>query len=142
MKIKFKQALMSVAGFKELQELKFPPSITLQVYKLGKELDRELETYRELSKSIYKNHNVPEGDGGFDLSKVDSDTFFKISQDLDELLDQEVELKDYDIPFSMIEKYNNTCSTNMLIALDWLLNPEGLKKEKAPEEKALPAQVE
>lgn len=132
MKITFKQVLTSVVAFRELQELKFPPSVSLQVYKLGKELDREVEDYRELSKGVYKNNNVPETSEGFDLKAIKPKEFEKISKELDELLEQEVEIKDYHIPVDTFERFNLPISTNLLIALDWLIKPD--EEEEIKEE--------
>jgi hypothetical protein len=137
MKIQFDKVLMSMAAFKELQELKLPPSLSLQVYKLGKELDREMEAYRELTKQIYKNHGIPETPTGFDLKEVDKDTFKKISEELDELLEQEMEIKDYHIPFETFERFNLPISTNLLIALEWLVKPEGEVKQEEPRGKGI-----
>lgn len=134
MKITFKQALSSVVAFRELQELKFPPSVALQVYKLGKELDRELEDYRELSKGIYKNNNVPETSEGFDLKAIKPKQFDKVLKELDELLAQEVDLKDYHIPVETFERYDLPISTNLIIALEWLIQPEPEVEEKTIEQ--------
>jgi hypothetical protein len=125
MNITFRKIIGSVGAFKELQELKFPPSVTLNVYKLGKELDRELETYRDLSKKIYVEHEVPEkADKSYDLNALEPDKFELLAKDLDELLDSEVELKNYNIPLEVFERFNLTISTAMLISLDWLIKPE------------------
>jgi hypothetical protein len=131
MKIQYKQILGSVGAYRELQNFKFPPKIALDIYKLGKELDRELEAYNELSRNIYKEHKVPEVDGRYNFEKMKPEDFQVFTKELEELLDAEAEIKDYHIPMSVFEKFNLNISPNMISALEWLIKPEESNEENS-----------
>lgn len=137
MNIKYRQLLGSVPAFKELQGLKLPPRNSLDIYKLGKALDKEIEAYQDLSKELYKRHKVPQTQDGFDLTKLKTEDFDALAKDLDELLDSEIDLKDVSIPVEVFEKYDIPITASMLIALDWLIKvEEDQKEEEAPKAEA------
>lgn len=137
MNITYKQILNSVAAFKELQNLRFPPKTALDVYKLGKELDRELETYNELSVKLYKEYKVPEVDGKYKFDELNSSDFSKLTDDLEELLDANAEIKEYHIPMETFERFDLNISPNLVMALEWLIRPP--MDEEVPKEKTAKA---
>jgi hypothetical protein len=124
MKLKIKQILVSVEPFVELQELKFPPKISMDIYKLGKELDKELEAYREMMKKIYAEYKVPESSGMYSVKGLDPHIIKSLEHDLNELVNVEVEIGNYSIPFEVFEQNNITISPRMLIVLEWLIKSD------------------
>lgn len=133
MKLKFKQIVSSVAPFRELSESKFPPRTSLDIYKLGKELDKELSAYQELSKKIYVLHKVPSDDvGNYDLKKLKQEDLEKFFKDLEELLELEVEIGDYSLDIATFERFNIAISPAMLTVLDWLIDVGEEEKVEEP----------
>lgn len=132
MKVTYKQLLNSLPAFRELQEMKLPPRTSLDIYKLGKEVDRELETYQEMAKKVYLEHGAKEEGDNISLKEVkDLDA---LAKDLKELQDSEADLKDTSIEVELFERFGLNVSTNMLIGLDWLINFEEEEKAKAATE--------
>src|SRR5512141_735629 len=133
MKLTYRQLVSSIGAFNELQELRLTPKMALDIYKLGKELERELAAYRELSSKIYLQYGAtttPES-GGLDTSTIKSEDYPKLGEDMDELLDSECEIKDYAIPMESFEKFSLNISPRMIGSLEWLLFPEKEEEPKA-----------
>jgi Ser-tRNA(Ala) deacylase AlaX len=129
MNIKLKQIIGSLGAFGELQALKFPPKVSLDVYKLGQELDKELAAYKELSQKIYKEHNVPEENGRFKIESLTPEQSNALIQELEELGEADIEIRDYHIPIETIEKIDsNLISPNFIGALSWLIQPDSQKE--------------
>lgn len=134
MKIKFKQIVSSVAPFRELSESKFPPKTSLDIYKVGKELDRELTAYQDLSRKVYLANKVPSDElGNYDLKQLQPKELEKFFKDLEELLNLEVEINDYKISMDTLERYNVSISPSTLAALDWLIDVEPAVEEAVAE---------
>lgn len=134
MKLTFKTILSSVKGLQELQELKFPPKISLDIYKMAKELDRELVAYRDLKDKIFKHYQIPENENGYDLSKVPSDKIDKLLGELEHLGDAEVTINDYSVDINVFERFNLPITPAMLGQLEWFIKDS---TEPVPEEKPL-----
>jgi hypothetical protein len=122
MKLTFKQVVESASAFKELQAAKLPPRTSVDIYKLGKALDKEMEAYQALTRKLYDEHKVPKTNGQYDLTKVED--FDAVLKDLTELLETEVEIKEYSIPIELFERFDIPISTNLLISLNWLIKVE------------------
>jgi hypothetical protein len=127
MKVTYKKLLNSISAFRELQEMKLPPRTSLDIYKLGKEVDRELETYQEMAKKVYLEHGAKEDGESLSLKEIkDLDA---LTEDLKELQAAEADLKEVSIPVELFERFNLNVSTNMLIGLDWLIKFEEEEEE-------------
>jgi hypothetical protein len=130
MKLPYRRLLNSITAFRELQEIKFPPRTSLDIYKLGKSLDKELETYQAMQRELYKRYEVPEKGQGYDLAALKEDEASKLIADIEELMDAEADVKEMEIPLEIFEQNGVPISTNLLVALDWLIKI-GDEKEEA-----------
>lgn len=120
MKITFKQILESIAPYNELNGMKYTPVVSLKIYKLGKELDRELQTYRDLGRKIYLKYEVPETEAGFDPSNMKDEDRKAMEEEFNELLASEIDIADYKIPIESLDLPNNFVSPNTIGSLEWL----------------------
>ncbi len=120
MKLTLEQVLNSVAPYRELQTLKLPPRTALSVYKIGKEIDRELESYREVSNSLYKAYNATETPNGYDMGSVKPEEQEKLIVELTELMKSEVEVKITKIPIEILESTGNNIAAATIGALEWV----------------------
>src|SRR5688500_8002559 len=135
MKLTLEQILNSVVPYRELQTLKLMPKTSLQVYKLGKEIDREWEAYRTVSRGIYEKYGVIESEVGYNLDGLSPENRAALIAELDELIKCEVEVKDLKIPLEVLENSSNLISPNTIGPLEWMFEfeeevPQGQPKPK------------
>jgi hypothetical protein len=121
MKLTFEQILNSVSSVRELREIRFPPTIALNIYELLQELEIKFKTYRDLSRDIYLNHEIPEDNGRFNLSNVDPKKTSDVLNDLEELSKQEVEIKDVSISMEDLERAKALVSPDFFVGFNWLI---------------------
>lgn len=129
MKITFRQLLDSVNSFKELQDIKFSPKVALTIYKTGKSLDKELQTYKDLATKIYEDHEVPKTETGFDFGKLEKDKYSELTKDLDELLSSEIDIEDRNLYVEDLERFNIEISPRNLVNLDWFIKEKEVEAE-------------
>lgn len=127
MKINLNQLVGSLPAFQELQNVRFLPKTSLNIYKLAKSIQKELGEFDKKRNAIYSANGIPQVDGRFDPKDVAPEIIQKVDQEVNNLIADDIQLKpDFKIPFEELERAIQSSGTNfsplMIQNLEWLLD--------------------